>query len=127
MYTYKVANGVARVLSVTNADDEAPFIRQSPNRVKNILEIDEWCSKHPGRILKVKIARDRSESARAQEFHLLNKPIVFSSGGWLCMRAAICNAVNALGFEEAARSFWEQKEREVAQAVVRVILEKFAV
>ena len=118
LYTYKVENGVARVPSVMTAEDAAPFIRQLPKRVKNILEIDEWCSNHPGRSFKVNIAMDRSASARAQEFHLVNKLIVFSSGGGLCMRAAICNAVDALGFEEAARSFWEHEEREVAQAAV---------
>ena len=77
------------------------------DRILAYIKVDKFCHDHPGRRLKMAFNRARGVNNIAHNFFIPTAPLVrYRDTSDSCMQAALCNALDILGYLDMAVHFW---------------------
>lgn len=89
-----------------NANVNSIFTEDIGTREAAILSIHNWCIQNVCKWMKIDQPRSRAPSRLARKF-FIDVPLPFIGNGANFMRAALANAMHALGTKCFATDFWE--------------------
>ena len=93
--------------STEHVTKENEFHFSGRDQILAYIKIDEFCHEHPGRLLKVDFSRAREVNSLAHHFVLPTaSPVRYRDISDSYMQAALCNALDILGYSDMAVHFW---------------------